>query len=200
MYFFNRASGELIRRSEGFVPQTSLFRRPCDEQDVLAIPGEAGGAGWPPMAYSGETGWLYVAGSHYPSRFALETDANGNRVNVLTFPTDVASHGTFSAIDPANGRIAWQARLTRPFSGGATTTAGGLVFLGESDGHLTARDVRTGQLLWRFQTGAGVNAPPVVYEVAGKQYVIVAAGGNKLFDIPGGNAVIAFGLADDAAP
>jgi len=196
MYFFNRATGELIRRSEGFVPQTNLYQRARDERGLLAVPGEAGGANWPPMAYSAETGWAYIGGSHYPSRFSLETDAQGNRVNVLIFPKDVDSYGTFSAIDPASGRIAWQQRLTKPFNGGATATAGGLVFLGESDGHLTARDARSGKLLWQFQTGAGVNAPPVVYQAGGKEYVIVAAGGNKLFDIPSGDAVIAFGLPD----
>ncbi len=198
MYFFNRVTGELIRRSEGFVPQTNLFKRARDEQGFLAVPGEAGGANWPPMAYSAETGWAYIGGSHYPSRFALETDANGNRVNVLTFPRDVASYGTFSAIDPGSGRIVWQRKLGKAFNGGATATAGGLVFLGESDGHLTARDVRNGQMLWKFQTGAGVNAPPVAYRAQGREYVVVAAGGNKLFDIPAGDAVIAFGLPDDA--
>ncbi|HEY6898150.1 MAG TPA: PQQ-binding-like beta-propeller repeat protein, partial [Rhodocyclaceae bacterium] len=70
MYFFNRASGKLIRRSEGFVPQTNLFKRARDEKGFLAVPGEAGGANWPPMAYSAETGWAYIGGSHYPSRFS----------------------------------------------------------------------------------------------------------------------------------
>ncbi|MBL8450144.1 MAG: PQQ-binding-like beta-propeller repeat protein [Dechloromonas sp.] len=196
MMFFNRATGEVIRRSEGFVPQTKLFKRARDAAGIIAVPGEAGGANWPPIAYSGETGWAYVGGSHYPSRFTLETDAQGNPVNVLSFPKNVETYGTLSAIDPATGKLAWQQRTARPFPGGVTTTAGGLVFMGEADGHFTARDTRTGKLLWRFQTGAGVNAPPVVYERDGKQYVVVAAGGNKLFDIPPGNAVIGFGLAE----
>ncbi len=199
MYFFNRATGAFIRRSEGFVPQTHLFKRARDAQGFLAVPGEAGGANWPPMAYSAETGWAYIAGSHYPSRFSLEKDAKGNRVNVLTFPEHVDNYGTFSAIDPATGRIAWQARLDKPFNGGATATAGGLVFLGESSGFLTARDAHDGRLLWQFQTGAGVNAPPVVYQARGKEYVIVAAGGNTLFGIPPGDTVIAFGLPEATA-
>jgi glucose dehydrogenase len=196
MYFFNRITGEVIRRSDGFVPQTSLFKRAKDAQGVLAVPGEAGGANWPPIAFSGETGWAYVGGSHYPSRFTLELDEKGNKVNVLSFPKDVETYGTLSAIDPATGKLAWQERIGRPFSGGVTTTAGGLVFMGEADGHFTARDSRTGKLLWRFQTGAGVNAPPVVYRSNGKEYLVVAAGGNKLFNIASGNAVIAFGLPD----
>lgn len=197
MYFFNRITGEVIRRSDGFVPQSSLFKRAKDAQGVIAVPGEAGGANWPPISFSPETGWAYVGGSHYPSQFSLEPDDKGNLVNVLSFPKGVETYGTISAIDPATGKLAWQERMSKPFTGGVTTTAGGLVFMGESDGHFTARDSRTGKLLWRFQTGAGVNAPPVIYEVGGKEYVIVAAGGNKLFNIAPGNAVIAFGLPDE---
>lgn len=199
MYFFDRITGRIIRRSEGFVPQTALFKRAKDAQGVIAVPGEAGGANWPPIAFSAQTGWAYVGGSHYPSRFTLETDERGNKVNVLSFPAGMETYGTLSAIDPATGRIAWQARLDTPFPGGVTATAGGLVFTGESDGHFTARDAGTGQLLWRFQTGAGVNAPAVVYQRDHKEYVVVASGGNRLFNSPPGNAVIAFGLPDEPA-
>jgi hypothetical protein len=52
------------------------------------------------------------------------------------------------------------------------------VFAGESDGHFTAFDAETGQRLWQFQCGAGVNAAPMTYEVNGRQYIAVAAGGN----------------------
>ena len=194
MYFFNRETGEVIRRSEAFVPQSNLFRRATDAKGVIVAPGGGGGANWPPVSYSPETGWAYVAGSHFPSVYTLEKDKKGNLVNVLGFPEGVETFGTISAIDPATGNIMWQERMSEAFSGGITTTAGGLVFMGESDGHFTARDARSGALLWRFQTGAGVNAPPVVYETGGKQFVIVAAGGNKLFNLPPGNAVIAFGL------
>jgi len=51
-------------------------------------------------------------------------------------------------------------------------------------------------VLWQFQTGAGVNAPPVIYRANGKQFVAVASGGNRMFGLPLGNAVIAFGLPD----
>ncbi len=194
MYFFNRVTGEVIRRSEPFVPQSNLFRRAVDAKGIVVAPGGGGGANWPPLSFSPETGWAYVAASHYPSKYTLERDAKGNLVNVLDFPEAVETYGTVSAIDPATGGIVWQERMREPFSGGVTTTAGGLVFMGESDGHFTARDTRTGKLLWRFQTGAGVNAPPVIYETGAKQFVIVAAGGNKLFNTAPGNAVIAFGL------
>lgn len=194
MYFFNRITGEVIRRSEAFVPQSNLFARARDAKGVVVAPGGGGGANWPPASFSPDTGWVYVAGSHFPSVYTLEKDAKGNLVNVLGFPKEVETWGTVSAIDPATGKIAWQERMDMPFSGGVTTTAGGLVFMGESDGHISARDTRNGKRLWRFQTGAGVNAPPVTYQSGGKQYVVVAAGGNKLFKLSPGNAVIGFGL------
>ena len=55
---------------------------------------------------------------------------------------------------------------------------------------------RAAERLWHFQTGAGVNAPPVTYRADGRQYVVVAAGGHALFDFPQGDAVIAFALPE----
>ncbi len=78
--------------------------------------------------------------------------------------------------------------------GGALATAGGLVFAGEGNGWFKAYDARTGKVLWRFQAGAGVNAPPSSYAIGGKQYVAVAAGGNTQLDYKRGNALIAFTL------
>ena len=73
-------------------------------------------------------------------------------------------------------------------------TAGHLVFTGEGNGLFKAYDDRTGSELWRFQAGAGVNAPPSSYTVGGRQFVVVAAGGNTQLDYKRGNAVVAFTL------
>jgi len=61
-------------------------------------------------------------------------------------------------------------------SRGAMTTAGGLVFIGDYHGYFLALDAKSGKLLWRFQTGAGIYAPPVTYTFEGKQYVAVSSG------------------------
>ena len=79
---------------------------------------------------------------------------------------------------------------------GALATAGGLLFYGESNGDFVARDVDDGKPLWRFATGAGVNAPAITYAVDGRQYVAVAAGGHALFNYPQGDTVIAFALLE----
>jgi len=78
--------------------------------------------------------------------------------------------------------------------GGALATAGGLVFAGEGNGLVKAYDSRTGRVLWQFQCGAGVNAPPVTYTAKGKQYLAVAAGGNTQLDFKRGNSILVFAL------
>ena len=51
---------------------------------------------------------------------------------------------------------------------------------------------RTASCLWRFQAGAGVNAPPSSYVVDGKQYIVVGSGGNTQIDFKRGDSIIAF--------
>src|SRR5438876_972459 len=92
------------------------------------------------------------------------------------------------------GKIAWTVKTELPMMGGATATAGGLVFTGEGNGWFKAYDAKTGTVLWKFYCGAGVNAAPSVFEVDGEQFVAVAAGGNFQISYPLGNSVFVFGL------
>jgi alcohol dehydrogenase (cytochrome c) len=85
-------------------------------------------------------------------------------------------------------------KTPQPMIGGILATAGGLVFTGEGNGWFKAYDAKTGSTLWTFQAGAGVNAPPSSYSVEGKQYIVVAAGGNVQVDSKRGNSIIAFSL------
>jgi alcohol dehydrogenase (cytochrome c) len=60
--------------------------------------------------------------------------------------------------------------------GGILATAGGLVFTGHPSGEFVALDAKTLEELWRFETGAGINAPPISYSVDGKQYIALLVG------------------------
>ena len=86
--------------------------------------------------------------------------------------------GDLSAVDPDTGKITWQYKSDAPMLGGVLTTAGNLVFAGEMNGDFNAFNAKTGEKLWHFNLGSGVNAPPITYRVNGKQYIAVAAGGN----------------------
>jgi alcohol dehydrogenase (cytochrome c) len=102
--------------------------------------------------------------------------------------------GNLTAVDYNTGRIRWVVKTRHPMMGGALATAGELLFAGQGDGMFRAFDAETGAVLWQFQAGAGVNAPPSSYEVDGKQYVVVGAGGNGLIGTKRGSAVLAFRL------
>ena len=102
--------------------------------------------------------------------------------------------GTFTAIHASTGKILWQKKTDQPMVGGALATAGGLVFVGEGNGYFDAFDAKTGDVLWRFRCDAGVNAPPISYEVDGVQYLAVAAGGNSIFGYPLGDEIRVFAL------
>lgn len=196
LYLFNRLTGEPIRRSEAFVPQSdTMFQRPGTSELSIA-PGAGGGANWPPLAYSKNNDLLYVAASHNPTGYKTEFDVEGNPVLVISYLVNPVRWGTVSAISASDGKIRWQEKTELPVISGALATAGGLLFHGQSNRDFVARDSSTGKKLWRFATGAGVNAPPITYALNGKQYVVVAAGGHALFKYPLGDAVIAFTLSD----
>jgi alcohol dehydrogenase (cytochrome c) len=88
------------------------------------------------------------------------------------------------AIDPTTGEVRWEYRfqsypsiIMLDLSGGATSTASGVVFSGDNEGYLNAFESTTGKRLWRFQTGAPIwGAPPVTYMLDGRQWVVVPSG------------------------
>ncbi|MCC7009628.1 MAG: PQQ-binding-like beta-propeller repeat protein [Acidobacteria bacterium] len=185
------------------------------DQPVVMAPGTLGGANWAPMSFSPLTGLVYVAGSILPSAHGLRRQDFNEQAQRLENvgegigffrPGGVPRAGTLSAIDPTTNRIVWQKRTTYPISNGSglLSTATGLLFHGEPDGRMGAYDIRTGDVLWQFQTGAGADAPAVTYEVDGEQYVAIVAGGNSFMSSPRGDSLWAFKLGgtvpEDAAP
>ena len=74
-------------------------------------------------------------------------------------------------------------------------TAGGLAFIAAAtDNYLRAFDIDTGQQLWRGRLPAGGQATPMSYEVNGRQFVVIAAGGNGDLGTTRGDHVVAFAL------
>jgi len=197
-YVNNRETGEFLFKSEAFVPQKNLFKRPTGEGIEIA-PGAAGGTSWSPVSFDPTSGLAYVAAMHMPSRYTVRAEpATKNRPARRYTMLEMVKGprwGLLSAIDTkAGGKIAWQTRTENILVGGVMATAGGLVFMGEGTGQLSAFDAASGERLWSYQCGAGVNAPPITYEINGTQYIAVAAGGHSMFGFPLGNSLITFAL------
>ena len=84
------------------------------------------------------------------------------------------------ALDPVTGDLAWEYPMPGPavMWAGTVSTAGGLVFTGDDDGHLVALNAKTGEYLWHFSMGDTLYASPMTYEAGGKQYVTMATASN----------------------
>jgi quinoprotein glucose dehydrogenase len=123
------------------------------------------------------------------------------------YPAIMPPWGTLTAIDLNLAKIVWRDTLgdypelkakgihsgTENY-GGSVVTAGGLLFIAAtSDAKFRAFNKRTGQLLWETDLPAAGFATPAIYELDGKEYVVIACGGGKLHK-KSGDTYVAFAL------
>jgi len=199
IYVNNRNDCSLIRYSEAMVPQENMWVLPTKD-GARMLPGANGGVEWSPIAVNPNVGLAYAINLHQPMTYHVENSPYPNGKlwlgGAFKVIPDEEQWGNITAVDYNTGKIRWQVKTPQPMIGGILATAGGLVFAGEGNGWFRAYDADSGSVLWGFQAGAGVNAPPSSYSVEGKQYVVVAAGGNVQLDYKRGNSIIAFTTAD----
>jgi len=198
VYVHDRATGELIRFSEAMIPQENMWVLPT-AAGARMLPGANGGVEWNPMAINPKTRMAYAANLHQPMTYHVEeADYPGGDKLWLGGAFKVVpgekQWGRLSAVNIDTGKVAWKADTDQPLMGGTLATAGNLVFTGEGNGSFNAYDAKNGKKLWSFNVGAGANSPPVSYEVGGKQYIAVAAGGNTQLDFKRGNSIVVFAL------
>lgn len=119
--------------------------------------------------------------------------------------------GTLNAIDLNTGKYLWTVPLGETESlkakgypttgtenyGGAVVTQNGLLFIAATkDGYFRVFDKKTGEMLREIKLPAAGFATPAIYQINGKQYIVIACGGEKL-GTPKGNKVVAFALEDE---
>ena len=156
-------------------------------------PSAVGAHHWPPMAYNPSTGLVYFPGQDTAmvyqnvEKFDFQEGqwntgtARGAAGAAVAAATQIPGlRGFFVAWDPVANKERWRIEF-RP-SGGALSTAGQLVFVGDNTGAFMALDPATGKTLWEHKLMTGI-ATPVTYELDGKQYVAVMSGvnGGKVF-------------------
>jgi PQQ-dependent dehydrogenase (methanol/ethanol family) len=197
IYVHDRSNGNLIRFSEAMVSQEGLWSLPTPKGTRMSL-GANGGVEWSPMAVHPGLRLAFAANLEQPMTYHVEASAYpGGKLWLGGAFKNVPGEeqfGNVTAVNLDTGKIAWKARTPQPMIGGVLATAGDLVFAGEGNGWLKAYDAKSGKVLWQYQCGAGVNAPPTSYTVNGKQYIAVAAGGNSQLDFKRGNSVFVFAL------
>ncbi|HUQ53410.1 MAG TPA: PQQ-binding-like beta-propeller repeat protein [Gammaproteobacteria bacterium] len=193
---------------EGYelVNQGRIFTPFVGDKGMIVSPSLYGGANWPPSSYDPVRQRLFVCASDVTGNFIggdrdFEIPADGLHYEggVVGF-APLPRTGIFAAVDVTTNKLAWRYRWADQCYSGSLATAGGLVFVGRSDGRVTALDSDTGLALWQFQTGAGMNAPTSSFERNGKQYVVGLSAGNVLVGAPRGDSVWLFGLDGTLSP
>jgi alcohol dehydrogenase (cytochrome c) len=151
-------------------------------EGMLVCPGFEGATNWYSPAYNPDTHFLYFLAVEDCATYLLKHQEfeEGKTFYSTGVQHSRAERGKkiLIAYDLASDTFAWrypQIGMGRS-SGGAMTTAGGLVFFGNDAESLEAVEARTGASLWHFQTGQNMHASPMSYGVNGKQYVAIASG------------------------
>ena len=181
---------------------------PFQQEMRVLSPGPQGGVNWQPTSYNPDSGHLYICGmssvaGYTRSGSKLPPGKQGEVADfgsVFTTTGFGAQTGYFGAWDPTSGEVVWRKKWPESCYSGTVTTAGGLVFVGRNSGELEAYDVEDGKLLWSFQTGAGANTTPSIFEWRGTQYVAFAAGGNSLAATVHGDDLWLFSLEGTMGP
>jgi alcohol dehydrogenase (cytochrome c) len=155
-------------------------KEPKENGSMIDMPA-MGGTNWPPPSYDPQTELFYLNGIEgYGITYLYDTSDN---------PEGYAggSGGNFDsrtalfAIDVRNGDIRWKHELVNAptsgggMSGGVLTTAGHLLFTGDS-GSLAVFDPVNGKILWHQRLTSSVSNGPSTWTLDGKQYIIVGAG------------------------
>jgi glucose dehydrogenase len=196
-YVNHRLTGELLIKSDAFVPQKNLFAKASFE-GVTLYPGILGGSNWSPAAIDEKSQRAFVAAIHAPIKYTLHETPGKDGAPPIQYaasePADEPRWGILSAIDLSTGKIVWQNKIDQPMVGGVLVTEGGLLFTGEGNGNFNAYDTRDGKLLWQDKNDYGVNAPPITYQIDHEQYVAVAAGGSAIFGYKQGDSLRVYKL------
>lgn len=214
MYVLNRENGDFIRGfpfvdkitwAKGLDPKTgrpiyvdaNRPGNPAESKDgkkgssVLAIPSFLGGKNWMPVSYSQDTGLFYVPSNEWAMDIWNEPTAYKKGAAYLGAgftikPMNDEYIGVLRAMDPKTGKEVWRKTNYAPLWGGVLTTKGNLVFYGTPEGYLLGLDAKTGEEVYKFNTGSGIVGSPITWEQDGEQYLSVVSGWGGAVPLWGG--------------
>ena len=198
-YVINRATGELLSAEKlgqaTWASHVDLKSgRPIEmpgaryeDGEELVWPSAVGVHSWHAMSYNPDTGLAYIPVVEMPGQFTdkgmklqeWKSPYFGFDPGVDTLRGDVpadAGTGAIRAWNPITQKLVWEHPLPGIWNPGTLTTHGNLVFQGRTDGRFVAYRATDGEILWSVELGHGISAPPITFELDGRQYVSLLVG------------------------
>ena len=200
-YFFllDRVTGKSILTAP-YVPTTWASGiddqgrpRPRTEMEptvdgVLASPAAFGATNWMAPSFSPDFSLFYLSARRSWGVFYLDTGSKPSGLGGAQYP--LLFQSVLKAIDYRTGGIRWSHELgTGENLAGILTTAGRLLFTGDTRENIMALDPATGKTLWHVAAGDKMVAAPMTYALDGRQYILT----------PVGNVVFAWALPERRA-
>jgi len=191
------AIAKIIREGRGRMPSFAYLRKSVIEAMALFL------------ASGQDTEFATPVSEQLPQPLKYTHDGYNKFLDPEGYPAVEPPWGTLNAINLDTGDYVWRNSfgefpelVAKGMSntgsenyGGPLVTAGGLLFIAATnhDRKFHAYDKATGKLLWETVLPAAGNATPATYEVDGRQYVVISAGGGK-WGSPSGGSYVAFAL------
>jgi quinohemoprotein ethanol dehydrogenase len=161
-----------------------------DVEPLAVYPTGGGAHNWAPMSFNPDTGLVYIPASYqsytYQAADEYKKRTNGD-VRTSAEPRQIKApaigpsapdgvRGGLQAWDPVQHKLVWRGDGGGGIGGGTVTTGGNLVFQTSNDGRFVAYSADKGEKLYELRVGRPGVAPPITYEIDGKQYVAFMAG------------------------
>lgn len=208
-FAWDAATGDVIYDG---VPFTRIEHPKPTPEGVMVYPGALGGENYAPETYDPASNYVLIPaveqGMLIKSAKDQDEAATPDMPGAKAFgtamgeaPADEVPYGSITAIDVNTGKQAYQIKTKDPQRGGLSSTDTGLAFFGELDGKINALDIKSGKIIWTFQTpGDNIQAAPSIFTVDGKEYITFTSGGTKpkiyVFALGGDKTQGAAGNAD----
>ncbi len=173
-----------LKKQRHIIPDNARY---IDGEENI-YPSIFGAHTWHAMSYNPDLGLAFIPTNHLGNTFKdngkdtkpghkMEKHKLYLGITGLELTKDPhESRGSLQAWDPVKNERVWQVNQKNAWGAGTLTTAGNLVFQGLPDGKFNAYDARNGNILWTYDAGIGISAPPITYKLDGKQMISLLVG------------------------